>query len=242
MEKLKLNFAVCGFLLSTLAVGQYVVTVSMGTCLPGLGSMSFISTGGPGPSALPASAGVMPNKSCVVHFIYWQRVHLIWSRETVTPVSSSTTPSPTPAGFLVAFNAPGNSPLLRRDVQMFPTLDGQSTTACIHSPLFNVDSEGQLVVVNAGTSMTYSTTGFAISAPFAPSSNIDDVSTAWQLDGGTLSWNNSLFYNGTAALCTDPTGVVQAYFLAPIPADCTPIVLSQASGKYIPLSGDELRN
>ena len=113
---------------------------------------------------------------------------------------------------------------------MFPSLDGQSTGACIHSPLFNVDPLGQLSVVNAGTSMTYSTSGDVISAPFAPSSTVSNISTTWELAAGTLSWDNSLFYNNTASLCTDATGVVQAYFLAPIPADCTPISLSQTSG------------
>ena len=56
---------VCGLLLITIAAGQYVVTVSVGTCLPSLGAMSFISTGAPGPSALPAGPGVMPNRPFV---------------------------------------------------------------------------------------------------------------------------------------------------------------------------------
>ena len=60
-----MNVVVSGLLLTTMAVGQYVVTVSLGTCLPGLGAMSLISTGGPGPSALPAGPGVMSNRPCV---------------------------------------------------------------------------------------------------------------------------------------------------------------------------------
>ena len=158
----------------------------------------------------------------------------MWSRETSTSVSVSSTPSSTPAGFLISFSAPSNSRMHRRDVTLFPSLGGQSTSACIHSPLFTVNSLGQLSVVNAGTSMTYSTSGDVTSAPFAPSSTVGNVSTTWELAGGTLSWNNSLFYNGTASLCTDATGVVQAYFLAPIPADCTPISLSQTSGLWFP--------
>lgn len=122
---------------------------------------------------------------------------------------------------------------------MFPSLDGQSTGACIHSPLFNVDPLGQLSVVNAGTSETYSTSGDVVSAPFAPSSIIGNISTTWELAAGTLSWNNGLFYNGSASLCTDATGMVQAYFLAPIPADCTPISLSQTSGPTLPHLNNE---
>ena len=165
--------------------------------------------------------------------------HLIWSRENSTSVSVSITPSSTPAGFLISFSAPSSSRMHRRDATLFPSLDGQSTSACIHSPLFNVDSLGQLSVVNAGTSMTYSTSGDVTSAPFAPSSTISNISTTWELAAGALSWKNSLFYNGTASLCTDPTGVVQAYFLAPIPADCTPISLSQTSGPWFSLLNNE---
>ena len=95
-------------------------------------------------------------------------------------------------------------------------------------------------MVNAGTSMTYSTSGNVTSAPFVPSSTVGNISTTWELVAGTLSWENSLFYNGTASLCTDPTGVVQAYFLAPIPIGCTPISLSQTSGQWVPhLSNDQ---
>ena len=79
--------------------------------------------------------------------------------------------------------------------------------------------------------MTYSTSPGILSAPFAPSSEIGNISTTWQLVGGTLSWKNSLFSNGTATLCTDATGMVQAYFLAAIPDDCRPISLTQASGQ-----------
>ena len=152
------------------------------------------------------------------------------------------TPSSTPAGFLINYQAPSNSRLLRRDVEMFPTLDGQSTSACILSPLFKVDPAGQLSVVNAGTPMTYSTSPGISSAPFAPSSETGNISTTWQLVGGTLSWQNSLFLNGTAALCTDATGAVQAYFLAAIPDDCTPISLTQASGQCISHPNDEQQN
>ena len=166
----------------------------------------------------------------------------MWGRESNASVSSPSAPSSTPVGFLISYQAPGNSRLLRRDVEMYPTLNGQSTSACIHSPLFNVDPAGQLSVVNAGTSMTYSTSPGVVSAPFAPSSSVGNISTTWQLAGGTLSWTNSLFYNGTASLCTDATGTVQAYFLAPVPDDCTPISLSEAPGLYIPHFYDEQRD
>lgn len=119
-------------------------------------------------------------------------------------------------------------------------LDGQSTSACVHSPLFNLDSAGQLSVVNAGTSMTYSTSPGITSALFAPSSNVGDVSTTWQLAAGTLSWKNSLFSNGTASLCTDPTGAIQAYFLEPVPPNCTAISLKQASGQHLSPSDNKL--
>ena len=161
-------------------------------------------------------------------------VHLIWSRESNSSASAPSTPSSTPAGFLINYQAPGNSLLLRRDVLELPTLDGQGTSACIHSPLFNLDPAGQLSVVNAGTSMTYSTSPGVISALFAPSSDIGNVSTTWQLAAGILSWKNNLFSNGTASLCTDSTGAIQAYFLAPIPANCTAITLTEASGQRIP--------
>lgn len=77
MGHLNLNFVFCSLLLSTIAVGQYVVTVSVGTCLPSLGSMSFINTVGPEPSGLPAGSGLMPNKPCVISPLCWQWVHLI---------------------------------------------------------------------------------------------------------------------------------------------------------------------
>ena len=64
-----LKFVVCSLLLSTMAVGQYVVTVPLGTCLPSLGSISFVSTGGPSPSALPAGAVVTPSQPCVTRII-----------------------------------------------------------------------------------------------------------------------------------------------------------------------------
>lgn len=64
MMNLNLSFVASGLLLSV-AAGQYVVTVSRGTCLPELGSMSFISPGGPGPSAIPAGPGIMSTKPCV---------------------------------------------------------------------------------------------------------------------------------------------------------------------------------
>lgn len=239
MGHLNLNFVFCSLLLSTMAVGQYVVTVSVGTCLPSLGSMSFINSGGPEPSGLPAGSGVMPNKPCVISPLCWQWVHLIWSREPDASAAAPSTPSSTSVGFLISYQAPGNSPLLRRDVESFPTLDGHSTSACIHSPLFNLDSAGQLSVVNAGTSMTYSSSPGVISALFAPSGNVGNISTTWQLTAGTLSWQNSLFVNGTASLCSDPTGAIQAYFLAPIPANCTAISLTQASGQNISHSDNE---
>ena len=159
--------------------------------------------------------------------------HLIGSREPNSSGSAPSTPSSTPAGFLINYQAPGASRLLRRDVEKYPMLDGQSTSACVDSPLFNVDPAGQLSAVNVGTSMTYSTSPGTISALFAPSSNVGNVSTTWQLAAGTLSWNNSLFSNGTASLCSDPTGAIQAYFLAPVPANCTAISLRQASGQRL---------
>lgn len=155
-------------------------------------------------------------------------------------MSVSSAPSSTPSGFLISFSAPSESRMHRRDTTMFPSLDGQATGACIHSPLFNVNALGQLSVVNAGTSLTYSTSGDVVSEPFVPSSNISSVSTTWELDAGALTWNNILFKNGTASLCTDPSGVVQAYFLAPIPANCTPISLSQTSGLWSPYLLNEL--
>lgn len=163
-------------------------------------------------------------------------------REPSASVSVPSNPSSTPAGFLIAFSAPGTSRLLRRAVEMYPTLNGESTSACIHSPLFNVNPAGQLSVVNAGTSMTYSTSSGVVSAPFAPSSSVGNISTAWQLTEGTLSWENALFNNGTASLCTDATGAVQAYFLAPIPDDCTPISLSQTPGLCISQSYEKQQN
>ena len=54
-----LNSLLCALLISTMAVGQDVVTVSIGTCLPGLGSL-------PGPSGIPVGGGMMPNKPCVI--------------------------------------------------------------------------------------------------------------------------------------------------------------------------------
>ena len=47
-------------LFSTIAVGQDVVTVSIGTCLSGAGPTSFISEGGSGASALPVGSGSTP--------------------------------------------------------------------------------------------------------------------------------------------------------------------------------------
>ena len=47
-------------LFSTMAVGQDVVTVSIGTCLSGVGSTTFISEGGSSASALPAGSGSAP--------------------------------------------------------------------------------------------------------------------------------------------------------------------------------------
>ena len=165
------------------------------------------------------------------HYLSW--VHLIWSRESNISASAPTPSTPSSAtGFLIKYQAPDNSPLRRRDVERFPTLDGQSTSACIHSPLFKLNPAGQLSVVNAGPSMIYSTSPGKIAAPFAPSSNVGNVSTTWQLAAGILSWKNSLFSEGTASLCTDPAGAIQAYFLEPIPVDCTPIILLQASGQY----------
>ena len=79
--------------------------------------------------------------------------------------------------------------------------------------------------------MTYSTSEGIVSAPFAPSSSVGDISTTWQLDAGTLSWKNDNFLNDTAGLCSDSTGMVQAYFLAPMPSDCVPISLNQAPGQ-----------
>ena len=59
MGHLNLNFVLCALLLSTMAVGQDVVTVSIGTCLSGLGAL-------PGPSGVPVGGGIMPNKPCVI--------------------------------------------------------------------------------------------------------------------------------------------------------------------------------
>lgn len=77
MGNLNLNLIVCGLLLSTLAVGQDVVTVTLGTCLPNLGFMSLTGTAGPGPSALPAGPGGMSNRPWVTCYIRWQMIHLI---------------------------------------------------------------------------------------------------------------------------------------------------------------------
>lgn len=86
--------------------------------------------------------------------------------------------------------------------------------------------------------MYYSTSPGVVSEPFVPSPNINSISTTWELTADILSWANSLFLNGTASLCLDATGAIQAYFLAPIPADCTPILLMQTSGQHIPCSGE----
>lgn len=51
---------------STMAVGQDVVTVSIGTCLSGVGSTTY--EGGSGASALPAGPGGTP---CVHRAISW---------------------------------------------------------------------------------------------------------------------------------------------------------------------------
>ena len=59
MGHLKLCSVLCALLLNTMAFGQDVVTVSIGTCLSGLGVL-------PGPSGVPVSAGIMPNKPCVI--------------------------------------------------------------------------------------------------------------------------------------------------------------------------------
>ena len=162
---------------------------------------------------------------------YLLRIYLIYSSESNSSASAPSAPSSTPTGFLINYQAPGNSALRRRDTLSFPTLDGQATSACIHSPLFNVDPAGQLSVVNAGVSMTYSTSSGVTSALFAPSSDIQSISTTWQLVAGTLIWKNDAFFNGTAALCGDSTGAIQAYFLTPVPANCTPIFLREASGQ-----------
>ena len=63
MGHLKLNSVLCALLLSTIAVGQDVVTVSIGTCLSGLGVL-------PGPSGVPVGTGIMPNKTCVIRTIF----------------------------------------------------------------------------------------------------------------------------------------------------------------------------
>ena len=162
-------------------------------------------------------------------------MNLTYSRESNSSTSAPSAPSSTPTGFLINYQAPGNNVLRRRDTLNYPTLDGQATSACIHSPLFSVDPAGQLSVVNVGTSMTYSTSSGVTSALFAPSSDIQSISTTWQLVAGTLIWNNDVFLNGTASLCGDPTGGIQAYFLTSIPANCTPISLREASGLQIPL-------
>ena len=173
---------------------------------------------------------LVPVKRALFEPIRWQWLHLTPSRETSATISATNTPSSTPPGFLISYQAPPNSPLQRRDNSQFPTLNGQSTSACIHSPLFNVDSAGRLSVVNAGTSMTYSTSPGKASAPFAPSSNVGNISTAWSLVDGTLLWKNSAFLNGVASLCENSMGAIQAYFLElPLP-DCSPISLSQTSG------------
>ena len=57
MGYLNLKSVLCALLLSTMAVGQDVVTVSIGTCLSGLGVL-------PGPSGVPVGTGIMPNKPC----------------------------------------------------------------------------------------------------------------------------------------------------------------------------------
>ena len=110
-------------------------------------------------------------------------------------------------------------------------LNGQSTGACIHSPLFKLNPAGQLLVVNAGSPMTYSTSRDKISSPFAPSTNVGNISTTWQLVDGVLSWRNNIFLNGIASLCSDPLEAIQAYFLEQPAPGCTPITLSQAPGK-----------
>ena len=112
-------------------------------------------------------------------------------------------------------------------------LDGQSTSSCIHSPLFTIDGAGQLSVVNAGTYMIYSTSPGVSSALFAPSGDVGNISTTWSLAGGVLSWKNFVFSNSTASLCSDPSGAIQAYFLATPPANCTAISLNTASGEHM---------
>ena len=57
-----LNSVIWGLLLPAIVVGQHVVTVSVGICLPGLESTPFIATGGPGPFA----TGVLPATQCVI--------------------------------------------------------------------------------------------------------------------------------------------------------------------------------
>ena len=79
--------------------------------------------------------------------------------------------------------------------------------------------------------MTYSTSRDKVSAPFVPSSNVGNISTTWQLVNGVLSWKNNVFLNGTASLCSDAMGDIQAYFLEQILPGCTPVSLSEASGK-----------
>ena len=60
MGNLNMIVVVRALLFSTMAVGQDVVTVSIGTCLPGVGSTTFISESGSGASALPADPGSTP--------------------------------------------------------------------------------------------------------------------------------------------------------------------------------------
>lgn len=61
-----LNIVICALLLPAMALGQNVVTVSVGTCLPGLESASFLGTSGLSLSSLPTVTGVISNQTCVI--------------------------------------------------------------------------------------------------------------------------------------------------------------------------------
>ena len=68
-------------------------------------------------------------------------------------------------------------------------------------------------------------------APFVASTTINSLYFYWVYENETLSWNNALFLNGTAAFCLFDTGAIDAYFTVAPPDTCNRVYFTTRPGK-----------
>jgi hypothetical protein len=137
-------------------------------------------------------------------------------------LTGCSSPIPAPLYFLsVSPGSPELPPKGRRDTGLsYVSPSGSNTADCDDAATYTITQGGQLM---SGGKLI-STTGLVPNAPFAPSPNIEAISTTFSVSDGVLYWNNTAFIGNQALFCQVNSTVI-AVFNGELPSGCAQVAL-----------------